>query len=50
MLEFFRGDTYRGFVGVLSTSQTISVLIIFACIGWILVKKFRKPKQDIMQA
>lgn len=50
ILEFFRGDTYRGFVGVLSTSQTISVLIVFACIGWLLVKHFRKPKEDIMQA
>ena len=28
LLEFLRGDDYRGFVGVLSTSQFISVLLI----------------------
>ena len=30
--EFLRGDEYRGFVGLLSTSQFISVLIIIGLI------------------
>ena len=33
ILEFFRGDTYRGFIGFLSTSQIVSiVLIVFSAI------------------
>ena len=49
ILEFFRGDTYRGFVGALSTSQIISILVVTGCIGWLLAKKFYKPKTNIMQ-
>ena len=32
ILEFFRGDLVRGIWGVLSTSQIISLVILFACI------------------
>ena len=32
ILEFFRGDAIRGFVGPLSTSQFISLLIIIVVI------------------
>lgn len=38
-IEFFRGDEYRGFVGLLSTSQFISLIIIFGVILFELVNK-----------
>lgn len=39
-LEFFRGDTERGFVGMLSTSQVISLLAITGGIaGWVWLRK-----------
>lgn len=46
--EFLRGDEYRGFVGVLSTSQFISILIeIFAITGFIYVtRKIKAGKID----
>ena len=28
VLEFFRGDRYRGFVGVLSISQVLSLVVV----------------------
>lgn len=40
LLEFLRGDRIRGFVGALSTSQFISLLLIgFALCVWLLVRK-----------
>lgn len=40
LLEFLRGDAYRGFVGCLSTSQFISVfLFVFAVIAFIVTRK-----------
>ena len=45
MIEFFRGDIERGSVGVLSTSQFISIFTAVA--GVILqVAALRKSKQD----
>lgn len=41
VLEFFRGDTYRGFLFGLSTSQWISV-ILFLFAVFMLIKKSRK--------
>ena len=38
-LEFFRGDSYRGGIGVLSTSQVISLLILFAVMSLYIYKK-----------
>ena len=44
-LEFLRGDAYRGFLGPLSTSQFISLLLLLAsAIGWI------KNAKNIRQA
>ncbi len=44
ILEFLRGDTYRGFIGWLSISQLLSLLAI--CLGsWLLWKKHYKTKQ-----
>ena len=44
ILEFFRGDTYRGFVGFLSTSQVVSILLfVFAAI-MLIVKSRREQK------
>ncbi len=43
ILEFFRGDEYRGFLLGLSTSQWISVLIILVMIIYMLKAKKRKP-------
>ena len=43
LLEFFRGDRVRGFVGVLSTSQFISLLLIaFSACCWLLSLR-KKP-------
>lgn len=43
ILEFFRGDMYRGFVGSLSTSQIISIItIVFGLI--LLYSIFKKKK------
>lgn len=43
VLEFFRGDKVRGFVGTLSTSQFIALLLIaFASVCWIVLAK-KKP-------
>lgn len=45
ILEFFRGDTYRGFVGFLSTSQIVSLLlIVFAVVMLIVTRKSAKRK------
>lgn len=42
-LEFLRGDIYRGFLGPLTTSQIISLLLLVAAfVGWI---KFSKSHQ-----
>ncbi len=41
-LEFFRGDAERGEIGVLSTSQIVSVIIIVACAAYIFIIKNRK--------
>ena len=38
ILEFFRGDKIRGMIGVLSTSQVISLLLIPAAV-WLLFRK-----------
>lgn len=39
ILEFFRGDEYRGYIGVLSVSQFISVVIIISVTIFVLLKK-----------
>ena len=45
IIEFFRGDEYRGFFLGLSTSQIISVLIILITLGYIVYEKwFKKEK------
>lgn len=45
LIEFLRGDEYRGFVGVLSTSQFISVIIIFTIILIEIIKIFVKRQK-----
>lgn len=47
ILEFFRGDEYRGFVGFLSTSQFISVFI-FAVSLILLIRTNIKHKKEIL--
>lgn len=47
ILEFFRGDEYRGFVGFLSTSQFISVFI-FAVSLILLIRTNIKHKKQIL--
>ncbi len=45
--EFFRGDTYRGFVGPISTSQFISILIfVFATIMLIIKTKSQNSTKN----
>ena len=38
ILEFFRGDTYRGFIGFLSTSQIVSVILAVISAAVLIVK------------
>jgi phosphatidylglycerol---prolipoprotein diacylglyceryl transferase len=38
ILEYFRGDADRGFVGPLSTSQFIAILIVLACIPLVFIR------------
>jgi len=44
ILEYFRGDEYRGFLGIFSTSQIISIgLLAIVCIYWFATaRKVRK--------
>ena len=44
VLEFFRGDVYRGFVGPFSTSQIISIALFI--VGIVLLARKRKPKTE----
>lgn len=48
ILEFFRGDNYRGFIGALSVSQTISLITVALGI-FILVKKVRFTAKSIQR-
>jgi phosphatidylglycerol:prolipoprotein diacylglycerol transferase len=43
-VEFFRGDENRGFVGALSASQFVSVLVVVVCIVWAIR---RRPAEDM---
>lgn len=47
ILEFWRGDEYRGFVFGLSTSQFISVLVFTASFLWLVITSFRKKKAKL---
>lgn len=44
ILEFFRGDSYRGFIWGLSTSQFISILLIIVNIGYLILSYNKKKK------
>ncbi len=46
ILEFFRGDEYRGFIFGLSTSQFISIFVFVFAVGFIVLKKVLKPKES----
>jgi phosphatidylglycerol:prolipoprotein diacylglycerol transferase len=39
VLEFFRGDSDRGFVGPLSTSQFIAIVLLLICVVTILNRR-----------
>ncbi|MCL2434162.1 MAG: prolipoprotein diacylglyceryl transferase [Clostridia bacterium] len=43
VIEFFRGDVYRGFLLGLSTSQWISIGLLVACGGYLIWKCTKKP-------
>lgn len=47
--EFWRGDAYRGFLGLLSTSQWISLLVIAASVALLVVvgRRRARARQDI---
>ena len=47
MIEFLRGDVERGFVGILSTSQFIAILVAIA--GVILLLKQKKQPQMVKE-
>ena len=44
LLEFLRGDAYRGFLWGLSTSQLISIPLLLAGLGFLLIGKSRGKK------
>ena len=46
VLEFFRGDIERGNVGVLSTSQFISIFIVLAGVVMFIVTSLRKTEKE----
>ena len=51
IIEFFRGDDERGSVGVLSTSQFISLFMVAFAVGYILYsKKAAIPTEYATQA
>lgn len=45
ILEFFRGDLVRGSVGILSTSQFISIFIFLFGLGMILVRGYQEKRK-----
>ena len=49
ILEFLRGDTYRGLWWGLSTSQWISLFIVVGCLAFLAVQKLR-PRQPAAEA
>ncbi len=49
ILEYFRGDTYRGFVGCFSTSQFISILILVCVLCYTIYQHIHINKQNIGQ-
>ena len=46
ILEFWRGDIQRGFIGVLSVSQVIAVLSVLMCTGYIAMKKLSARRES----
>lgn len=44
VIEFLRGDTVRGFIGVLSTSQAIGIVTFAAGIYWLWKSRSEQPK------
>ncbi len=44
VLEFFRGDAYRGFLFGLSTSQLISIVLFVISLIWLIVNHFKKQR------
>lgn len=47
VLEFFRGDWYRGFIGPLSTSQIISIAVFVVCLIALLFNIQKKKNKSI---
>lgn len=45
ILEFWRGDEYRGFIFGLSTSQFISIVVFICALGYLIFRK-AKPKKN----
>ncbi len=41
VLEFFRGDDYRGFVGIMSTSQFISLILFVSTVSYLTACKIK---------
>lgn len=50
LLEFLRGDAYRGFLGPLSTSQWISIAVIVAAIAYLAVSARRARRERMAEA
>ena len=46
VIEFFRGDEYRGFIGALSTAQVFSVIMIILVLVFLFIGKFRTGRKN----
>ncbi len=47
ILEFFRGDPYRGFIGIFSTSQIIAILSVLVGVGILCYTKMHREKTSL---
>lgn len=49
ILEFFRGDDYRGFIFGLSTSQFISILVLAFAVFYLMRRRFKTKNKAISE-
>ena len=46
VIEFFRGDEYRGFIGALSTAQVFSIIMIILVLVFLFIGRFRTGRKN----
>ena len=50
ILEYFRGDSYRGFFGPFSTSQTVSIILVLFSVISIFYKRSKSNRKTVAAA